>query len=165
MWEDHPDPPAISPDRDDYVDVARERFPQARLVFDKFHIAKHLNDAVNAVRKAEARRLKTSDPKLLAGTRYIWLKNAANLTDGQRLRLAELENHDGLKVLRAYQLKNLSPTCGLPVEGVGQEVPRQVVLVGHPLEDGAAAGVRLDGASPRGRDPGLLRPPHRQRRR
>lgn len=90
-----------------YSDVVTERAPQAKLVFDKFHIAKHLNDAVNDVRKAEARRLKSTDPKLLSGTRYIWLKNPVNLTDRQRLRLAELEKHDGLKVLRAYQLKNL----------------------------------------------------------
>lgn len=90
-----------------YVDVVTERAPQAVLVFDKFHIAKHLNDAVNEVRKTEARGLKDSDPTLLAGTRYIWLKHPANLTDRQRLRLAELEKRGGLKVLRAYQLKEL----------------------------------------------------------
>jgi len=76
-------------------------------VFDKFHIAKHLNDAVNEVRKTEARQLKTADPELLKATRYIWLKNPGNLTDRQRLRLAELEKRGGLKILRAYQLKEL----------------------------------------------------------
>ena len=90
-----------------YVDVVRERAPQAALVFDKFHIARHLGDAVNDVRKAEARRLKQVDPELLKGTRYIWLKNPGNLTDGQRLRLAELQKRQGLKTLRAYQLKEL----------------------------------------------------------
>ncbi|MFU8842070.1 MAG: ISL3 family transposase [Nitriliruptoraceae bacterium] len=90
-----------------YVDVVAERAPQAKLVFDKFHIVKHLNDAVNEVRKTEARALKASDPELLKGTRYIWLKNPGNLTDRQRLRLAELEKRGGLKVLRAYQLKQL----------------------------------------------------------
>ncbi len=39
-----------------YVDVVRERAPQAALVFDKFHIVRHLGEAVNDVRKAEARR-------------------------------------------------------------------------------------------------------------
>jgi transposase len=90
-----------------YVDVVTKRAPDAKLVFDKFHIVKHLNDAVNEVRKHEARALKTSDPELLKATRYIWLKNPGNLTDRQRLRLAELEKRGGLKILRAYQLKEL----------------------------------------------------------
>lgn len=90
-----------------YVDVVRDRAPQAGLVFDKFHIVRHLGEAVNDVRKAEARRLRAVDPELLKGTRYIWLKNPANLTDAQRLRLAELEKRQGLKILRAYQLKEV----------------------------------------------------------
>jgi len=90
-----------------YVDVVAERAPQAVLVFDKFHISRHLNDAVNDVRKAEARQLKATDPELLKRTRYIWLKHPRKLTDDQRLRLAELEKRGGLKTLRAYHLKEL----------------------------------------------------------
>jgi hypothetical protein len=89
------------------VDSIREQAPQATLVFDKFHIVRHLLDAVNDVRKAEARALQASHPELLRGTRYTWLKNPENLTDRQRLRLAELEKRGGLKVLRAYELKEL----------------------------------------------------------
>ena len=90
-----------------YVDVIREQASQATLVFDKFHIVRHLLDAVNDVRKAEARALQASHPELLRGTRYVWLKNPENLTDRQRLRLAELEKRGGLKVLRAYEQKEL----------------------------------------------------------
>ena len=90
-----------------YIDVVRDNAPQAGLVFDKFHVVRHLNDAVNDVRKAEARLLRSSDPELLKDTRYIWLKNPGNLTDNQRLRLAELEKRQGLKTLRAYHLKEL----------------------------------------------------------
>jgi transposase len=88
-----------------YVEVVSERAPQAGLVFDKFHIVRHLLDAVNDVRKAEARALQDSAPDLVKGTRYIWLKNPQNLTDRQLLRLHELERRRGLKVLRAYELK------------------------------------------------------------
>lgn len=90
-----------------YVDVVKVRAPQAGLVFDKFHIVRHLLEAVNDVRKQEARALSKDFPELLKGTRYIWLKNPENLTDRQRLRLAELEHQRGLKVLRAYELKEL----------------------------------------------------------
>lgn len=90
-----------------YVEVVGQRAPQAALVFDKFHIIRHLGEALNDVRKAEARRLRATEPELLKNTRYIWLKNRANLTDRQRLRLAELEKQHSLKTLRAYQLKEL----------------------------------------------------------
>ncbi len=90
-----------------YVDVIRERAPQATLVFDKFHIVRHLLEAVNDVRKAEARALQRDFPELLKGTRYIWLKNPENLTDRQRLRLHALEKQRGLMTLRAYHLKEL----------------------------------------------------------
>lgn len=90
-----------------YVDVIERCAPQAKLVFDKFHIKRHLLNALNDVRKAEAASLKQKHPELLKGTRYIWLKNPENLTDRQRLQLAELEKRGGLKVLRAYELKEL----------------------------------------------------------
>lgn len=90
-----------------YVEVIGERAPQAKIVFDKFHIKRHLLEAVNNVRKAEAKALAKSHPELLKGTRYIWLKNPENLTDRQRLRLHELEKRGGLKILRAYELKEL----------------------------------------------------------
>jgi transposase len=87
-----------------YVEVIKARFPDALLVFDKFHIVKHLMDAVDTVRKEEARELKAEDPGLLKKTRYIWLKNPWNLTDNQKVRLSDLEKLN-LKINRAYLLK------------------------------------------------------------
>lgn len=89
-----------------YVDVVKLRAPQATLVFDKFHIVRHLLNAVNDVRKMEAKALKVSDPEVLKGTRYIFLKNPENLTDKQAPRLSELMTMN-LKVVRAYLLKEL----------------------------------------------------------
>lgn len=87
-----------------YIAVVKEKVPHAVLVFDKFHIIRHLLEAVNDVRKAEARALQQRNPELLKGTRYIWLKNPWNLTDRQRERLSHLERLN-LKVNRAYLLK------------------------------------------------------------
>lgn len=89
-----------------YIDVVKEKAPQAMLVFDKFHIVRHLLRAVNDVRKMEQKALREAEPELLKGTRYIWLKNPENLTELQRTRLSDLE-HMSLKTVRAYLLKEL----------------------------------------------------------
>lgn len=84
--------------------MIKARFSNALLVFDKFHIVRHLRAAVDTVRKEEARELKAQDPDVLKKTRYIWLKNPWNLTDQQKLRLSYLEKLN-LKINRAYLLK------------------------------------------------------------
>jgi transposase len=61
-------------------------------------------EAVDKVRKEEAKQLKAENPELLKKTRYIWLKNPWNLTDQQRVRLSDLEKLN-LKINRAYLLK------------------------------------------------------------
>lgn len=58
-----------------YVQSTREHVEaaEAKIVFDKFHVAKHLHDAVNHVRRAEHRALKQADAPRLTGTKYLWL--------------------------------------------------------------------------------------------
>lgn len=87
-----------------YIAVVKEQAPNAELVFDKFHIVRHLLDAVSDVRRDEAWELRKSNPELLKGTRYLFLKNPWNLTAPQRQRLGFLEKLN-LKVNRAYILK------------------------------------------------------------
>ena len=87
-----------------YIDAIKKRLPNALLVFDKFHIVRHLLHAVDQVRKEEAQKLKSENPELLKKSRYIWLKNPWNLTDKQRVRLSDLEKLN-LKINRAYLLK------------------------------------------------------------
>ncbi|CAC9650031.1 Mobile element protein [uncultured Gammaproteobacteria bacterium] len=68
--------------------------PNARITFDKFHILKIINAGVDKVRKAEVK-----DNPILKGTRYLFLKNAQNLTKKQQDKKAEL-------VLENYNLKS-----------------------------------------------------------
>lgn len=89
---------------DPYIDVIKEKAPHAALVFDKFHIVKHLSNAIDKVRREEVRRLKEQGENVLARTRYIWLKNPENLTPKQEVRLSELQKLN-LKVSKAYILK------------------------------------------------------------
>lgn len=89
---------------DPYINIIKKYAPAATLVFDKFHIVQHLCQAIDKVRKEEVREKELSNPEVLAGTKYIWLKNPENLTDKQRIRLGELEKLN-LKINRAYLLK------------------------------------------------------------
>ena len=60
-----------------FIKGVREHFPGAKLTFDKFHVMKAVNDAVDSVRREER---KEEDPSL-AHTRYLWLKNPQTLTE------------------------------------------------------------------------------------
>ncbi len=59
--------------------------PQARIVFDKFHIISHLSEALDEVRRSEYRRLSGKSRSYIKGQRYTLLSNPENLTlDGKR---------------------------------------------------------------------------------
>jgi len=89
-----------------YIDVVHENCGEAVIVFDKFHIVRHLMDAIDQVRRMEAKALADSDSEVLKGTRYIWLKNPWNLTGKQKLCLSDLLKMN-LKIVKAYLLKEL----------------------------------------------------------
>jgi transposase len=75
--------------------------PNASITFDKFHVTKMVNEAVD-----EVRRLERKDHPELSGSRYIWLKNPDNLTANQRTKLADLDLPNcHLKTARAYQIR------------------------------------------------------------
>ena len=87
-----------------YVRVILEHLPNARLVFDKFHIVRHLLTALDNVRKEEQEALKKIRPELLTKTKYLFLKNPENLRKDENLRLSDLAKKR-LKTFRAYVLK------------------------------------------------------------
>jgi len=87
-----------------YIDMVKDHFPDAVLVFDRFHIMQQLLRAVDEVRRAEARELKKTNPELLKRTRYIWLKNPENLTDKQTGDLDHLSRLN-LHTAKAYQMR------------------------------------------------------------
>lgn len=82
-----------------------ERYaPQATLVFDRFHLVRHLNTAVDEVRRAEVRRLHGEARQVLKGTRYLLLKNPWTLTPAERQRLSTVVRLNS-RLVRAYYLK------------------------------------------------------------
>ena len=84
----------------------REHVPEAekKIVFDKFHIAQHLGEAVDRVRRGEQKTLKAAGDDRLTGTRYDWLRNPAGMEPKDRKEFAQLRN-SGLKTARAWALK------------------------------------------------------------
>jgi transposase len=78
---------------------AEATFPQAPLPFDKFHVMKIINQAVDEVRRQEQR----ARPELKR-SRYIWLKNKDNLTLKEQAKFESLKEVN-LKTARAYHLK------------------------------------------------------------
>jgi transposase len=89
-----------------YVQSTRAHLPDAdaKIVFDKFHVVKHLHDAVDLVRRAEHRALRRSGDDRLTGSKYLWLMRPRDMTPTQREAFRELQWGD-LKVARAWMLK------------------------------------------------------------
>ncbi len=76
-----------------FIKGADACFPQAQKVFDKFHIVKMFNAAIDKVRKLEQKELGKEDGKILKDARWALLKNRSNLTDRQKVTLASIEMH------------------------------------------------------------------------
>lgn len=61
--------------------------PQASILFDKFHVLRHLGDALDAVRKSEYARLSGADRRFIKGQKYTLLSHRENLTSDGRASL------------------------------------------------------------------------------
>ena len=84
-----------------FIKGVEKHFPEAHLTFDKFHVLKILNEAVDEVRRQEQQ----IRPEL-KGTRYLWLKNPENLKANQTETLEALAlNKLNLKTSRAYHIR------------------------------------------------------------
>ena len=80
-----------------------KHLPNAVTIIDKFHVIKHANESVDAIRKVESKE-NAQQKELLKKTKYIWLKNDANLTEKQRAKKEVLlQKH--LKTGRACMMR------------------------------------------------------------
>ena len=78
--------------------------PQAQILFDKFHILRHLADAMDQVRRAEYKRVAAKDRAFIKGQRYTLLSHRANLTLAGRRSLQKLLRANK-RLATAYLLK------------------------------------------------------------
>ncbi len=88
-----------------YILEAQKRAPQAEIAFDPFHVVKLGNEAVQQVRRGEARERKGSpEATVLKGSRWALLKAPENLRANERVRLSDVADLNA-RVYRAYLLK------------------------------------------------------------
>lgn len=91
---------------DPYIAAVRECVPNGmdKIVFDKFHVLRLMNEAVDKVRRREHKKLRIEHNEVLKGTKYLWLYNPDNIPEHWLPRFEELRHMD-LKVSRAWAIK------------------------------------------------------------
>lgn len=89
-----------------YIASTRSHVPngERKIVFDRFHIMKHMNDAVDAVRKQENRLLMDEDIDVLKGTKFLWLFGEENVPEKMVERFKFVRELN-LKTARAWAIK------------------------------------------------------------
>jgi transposase len=75
-----------------FRNATKDKAPQAAILFDKFHIMRHLGEALDKVRKTEYARLSGRNRRFIKGQKYNLLSRNENLT---------LEGKRSLKILLA----------------------------------------------------------------
>jgi len=91
---------------DPFAKSIREHVPGAdeKIVYDKFHIVKHLNEGVDKVRRQEHKELQAAGDERLKGTKYDWLRNSDNF-DRASWREFQLLKATNLKTSRAWAIR------------------------------------------------------------
>jgi transposase len=85
-----------------YIAAASAYFEQAEIIFDRFHIMKKMNEAVDQIRRAEQVNCREDFKR----TRYWWLRNAEKLKQEQIKRIESLSRAYP-NIGEAYRLKEL----------------------------------------------------------
>ncbi len=84
-----------------FIKGVSENLPSAKITFDKFHIIKIINKAIDEVRREEQKK----EPEL-SKSRYIFLKNNKNLSKKQLEKLLELRmSKTNFKSFRALETR------------------------------------------------------------
>ncbi len=94
------------------MDAAARWLPSARVCFGRVHVAWHLGDAVNMVRKQEHEGLRAERDPTLVGTKYLWLESPGSMRPERRSLLSQLKDVRH-RTGRAWALKEIaSRLCG-----------------------------------------------------
>jgi transposase len=90
-----------------YILAVAEALPDGanKVAFDKFHVAGHLGDAVNKVRREEHEMLQAAGDQRLKGTRFWWLSNPERSMSEKQWLSFESLRCSSLKTARAWSIK------------------------------------------------------------
>jgi transposase len=88
-----------------YKKAVREAAPQARLIFDRFHVQRLIHDALDEVRRAQVREVKGTDlASAIKRTRFALQKNPWNLSTIESERVSTVQRLNR-PLYRGYLLK------------------------------------------------------------
>lgn len=127
--------------------AAAEWLRKARVCFDRFHVDRHLGEAVNTVRKQEHRSLLEDGDQTQTWTKYLWLESPRTMDRDRRTLLTRLREacahgsclsveEDGVSPVELHQ-KGLGEECLGVLGGVG--IPKQAAADGQGGRDGTEA--------------------------
>lgn len=88
-----------------YIGAIEYHCPNAKLVLDRFHIVKALNDAVDQVRKEQWRQADPDERKALKGLRWLLFKHSSNRSKKDSRTLNALRKGNR-RIHRAWVLKD-----------------------------------------------------------
>jgi len=89
---------------DPFIKVTEHYLGPGKIVIDRFHVMKHLNQAVDIVRKQENRELEKVGDSSLKGSKYLWLYSKENIPETKKETFEELFQKE-LKVGKAWAMK------------------------------------------------------------
>ena len=82
-----------------YLESISDVLPNAKIVHDRFHLVKYLNQAMDKVRRREVKQHQE-----LKNSRYALLKNQENLTEKQRIKFESIRAAN-YQVSKAWQIR------------------------------------------------------------
>ena len=118
-----------------FINAVQAACPNAAIVFDRFHVAKHVNEAVNDVRKVAMADADKKTRRAVKGKRFVLLRRGESLTAKQQDRLDELLDVN-LDLTRAYLMKE-----DLRQFWTAPDLPAATVFLDEWIEDALAAEI------------------------
>ena len=112
--------------RGPYIAAVKATVPEAeeKICFDKYHVASHLGEAVDKVRRQEHRELLAEGDETLKGPKQMWLRNPENTTRKQWREFGVVRSQV-VRTSRAWALKGrFRKSCGSRVGLPGRDSGR-----------------------------------------
>jgi transposase len=110
-----------------FRNATEEHAPQAEILYDKYHVLRQLNTAIDKVRKAEYKRLTNrADRKYIKGQKYVLLSHRENLSPREAAATQDVPRREQAAQHRVRAKGAVRPAVGLPPRAVGPALLRAV---------------------------------------
>lgn len=112
---------------DPYIKAIQDCCPQAKLVFDKFHVVKKVNEALDTVRKKEFANADQEERKKMKHKRFVILRRPNSLDREQKEQLDQLmKGNEGL--YKAYLLKEQVLSIFEDTESIFEQIQQRLKM-------------------------------------